>query len=84
MNIQVIVCMCMKNRTTTYKDCTYNNIYHVSGECSIQLLLAQRPITIILLMINSYSYSTNDLIFNKFQIFDQDFSRCLASTKDSK
>jgi len=23
-------------------------------------------------------------VFNKFQIFDQDLSRCLASTKDSK
>ena len=47
-------------------------------------MLAQRPITLVLMMINSYSYSTNDLVFNKFQIFDQDFSRCLASMKDSK
>ena len=35
-------------------------------------------------MINSYSYSTNDLVFIKFQIFNQDLSRCLASTKNSK
>jgi len=47
-------------------------------------LLAQRPITLILMMINSYSYSTNDLMFIKFQIFNQDFSQCLVSTKDSK
>jgi len=47
-------------------------------------VLAQRPITLVLMMINSYSYSTNDLVFNKFQIFDQDLSRCLALTKDAK
>ena len=41
-------------------------------------LLAQRPITLVLMMINSCSYSTHDLVFNKFQIFDQDLSRCLA------
>ena len=28
------------------------------------ILLAQRPITLVLMMINSYSYSTNDLVFN--------------------
>ena len=27
-------------------------------------LLAQRPITLVLMMINSYSYCTNDLVFN--------------------
>ena len=27
-------------------------------------LLAQRPITLVLIMINSYSYNTNDLVFN--------------------
>ena len=27
------------------------------------LLLAQRPITLVLMMINSCSYSTNDLVF---------------------
>ena len=47
-------------------------------------MLAQRPSTLVLMMINSCSYSTNDLIFNKFQIFDHDLGRCLASTKDSK
>ena len=26
-------------------------------------LLAQRPITLVLMMINSYSYRTNDLVF---------------------
>jgi len=45
--------------------------------------MAQKPITLILMM-NSCSYSTNDLVLIKFQIFYQDFSRCLASTKDSK
>ena len=47
-------------------------------------LLVQRPITLILMMINSCSYNTNDLVFIKFQIFNQDLSRCLASIKDSK
>ena len=28
------------------------------------VLLAQRPITLVLMMINSCSYSTNDLVFN--------------------
>ena len=31
-------------------------------------MLAQRPITLVLMMINSCSYSTNDLVFNKLQI----------------
>ena len=47
-------------------------------------LLAQRPITLVLMMINSCSYSTNNLVFNQYQIFDQDLSWCLASTKDLK
>ena len=47
-------------------------------------LLDQKPINLILMMINSCSYNTNDLVFNKFQIIDQDLSRCLTSTKDSK
>ena len=47
-------------------------------------LLAQRPITLILMMINSCSYSINDIVFNKFQIFNQDLSQCLALTKGSK
>ena len=47
-------------------------------------LLAQRPIALGLMMINPCSYSTNDLVLIQFQIFDQDLSRCLASTKDSK
>ena len=47
-------------------------------------LLAQRPITLVLMMINSCSYGTNDLVFNQFQICDQDLSRCVASTKDLK
>jgi len=33
-------------------------------------------------MINSYSYKTHNLVFIKFQIFDQDLSWCLTSTKD--
>jgi len=32
-------------------------------------MLAQRPITLVLMIINSCSYNTNDLVFNKFQIF---------------
>ena len=32
-------------------------------------LLAQRPITLVLMMINLYSYSTNNLVFIKFQIY---------------
>ena len=47
-------------------------------------VLAQRPITLVLMMSNSCSYSTNDFVFNYSQIFDQDLSKCLASTKDSK
>ena len=30
----------------------------------LSFLLAQRPITLVLMMINSCSYSTNDLVFN--------------------
>ena len=30
----------------------------------IMFMLAQRPITLVLMMINSCSYSTNDLVFN--------------------
>ena len=31
---------------------------------SANMMLAQRPITLILMMINSCSYSTNNLVFN--------------------
>ena len=48
------------------------------------MLLAQRPITLVLMMINSCSYITNDLVFNQYQIFDQDLSWYLASTKNLK
>ena len=48
------------------------------------MVLAQRPITLVLMMINSCSYNTNDLVFNYFQIYDQDLSWCLASIKDLK
>ena len=54
---------------------------HRSANCWPKL---QRPVTLVLMIINSCSYSTNDLVFIKFQIFDQDLNRCLASTKDSK
>ena len=37
-------------------------------------VLAQRPITLVLMMINSCSYSTNDFMFIKFQIFNQDLN----------
>ena len=49
-----------------------------------EVVLAQGSITLVLIMINSCSYCTNDLVFNKFQIFDHDLSRCLALTKYSK
>ena len=45
-------------------------------------LLAQWPITLVLMMINSCSYSTIYLVFILSQICDQDLSRCLASIKD--
>jgi len=51
---------------------------------STSKVLAQRPITLILMMINSCNYSTNDLVLFKFQIFNQDLSWFLGSTNDSK
>ena len=33
------------------------------------------------MMINSCSYTTNDLVLIKFSIFNQDLNWCLASTK---
>jgi len=60
-------------KQSDHQEC--NNIYE---------LLAQRLITLVLIMINSCSYSTNDLVFNKFQIFNQNFNQCSASTKNSK
>ena len=35
---------------------------------SMMLMLAQRTITLVLILINSCSYSTNDLVLFKFQI----------------
>ena len=55
---------------------------HLAHKCSS--LLAQRPITLVLMMNNLCSYSTNDLVLFKFQIFNQDVSWCLALTKNSK
>ena len=52
---------------------------HPKNKVLLRFLLAQMPITLALMMINSYSYSTNDLVFIKFEIFNQDFSWCLAS-----
>jgi len=48
------------------------------------ILLAQKPIILVLIMINLCNYSSNDLVLIKFPIFKQDFGRCLASTKNSK
>ena len=63
----------------------YYELNHISFDDSKNtLMLAQRPITLVLMMINSCSYSTNDLVFNKFQILYQDLSRYLVLTKDSK
>ena len=54
------------------------------ADCQLGRLLAQGFVTLVLMMINSYIYSTNDLMLFKFQIFNQDLSWCLVSTKDSK
>ena len=51
---------------------------------STSKVLAQRPVTLVLMMINLYNYSTNDFMLFKFQIFNQDRSWCLASTKKFK
>ena len=37
-------------------------------------MLAQWPITLVLMMINSCNYSNDDLVFIKFQIFNQDLA----------
>ena len=65
-----------------FNPCIYNSMSFVIIKRG--RLLAQRPITLVLMMINSCSYNANDLVLIKFQIFDQDLSRCLASMKDSK
>ena len=61
-----------------------NELVSISLKTWWSFLLARRPITLVLMMINSYSYNTNDLVFIKFQIFNQHLSRCLTSIKDSK
>ena len=40
------------------------DIAEPSDTSALEVLLAQRPITLVLMMINSCSYSTNDLVFN--------------------
>ena len=47
-------------RLTVYEDVLYSR-----DNCLVWMMfvLAQRPITLILMMINSCSYSTNDLVF---------------------
>ena len=61
-----------------FNPCIYNSMSFV--------IIKKREIvwriTLVLMMINSYSYSTNDLVFIQFQIYYQDISRCLASTKE--
>ena len=58
---------------------------HQGGGASQYIkVLAQRPIILVLMMINLYNYSNNDLVLFKFQIFIQDLSWYLVSTKDSK
>jgi len=47
-------------------------------------LLAQRPITLVLMMTNSCSYSTNKSCCVYVSDIDQDLNWCLASLKDSK
>ena len=70
------------SHTHTHKDNTKSEL---SGMCaSTSKVLAQRPITLVLMMINSCNYSTNDLVLFKFQIFNQDLSWFLGSTNDSK
>jgi len=34
-------------------------------------IVARKPITLVLMMINSCSYSTNDLVLYKFQILNK-------------
>ena len=46
----------------SFNPCIYNFVSFVIIKRG--RLLAQRPITLVLMMINSYSYSTNDLVFN--------------------
>jgi len=43
---------------------SYINYLLNLGEQVEKIMLAQRPITLALMMINSCSYSTNDLVFN--------------------
>ena len=52
-----------------FNPCIYNSMSFVIIKKG--RLLAQKQITLVLMMINSYSYNTNDLVFNNFQIFDQ-------------
>jgi len=74
---------CINHRVATPYHPQSSGQVEVSNR-AIKTMLAQRPITLVLMMINSCSYSTNDLVFNKFQIFGQDLSRCLALIKYSK
>ena len=46
--------------------------------------MAQRPITLVSMMINSCSYVTNDLVFIKFQILIKILVGVLASIKRLK
>ena len=48
------------------------------------ILLAQRSTTLDLMMINSCSYSTNDLVLFKLQVSIKILVWCLAFSKDSK
>ena len=52
------------NQIKMYPDDEKHTSFRTSlGVFVIRLLLAQRPITLVLMMINSCSYSTNDLVF---------------------
>ena len=75
----LIVVTMEQNRSRSTEDPTL--IFRVAVRA---LSVGPKPITLVLMMINSYSYCSNDLVFNKFQIFNQDLSRCLASIKDSR
>ena len=65
-----------------FNPCIYNSMSFViikKGE-----IVSPKALTLVLMMINSCSYSTNDLVLFKFQIINQDLSWYLALIKDSK
>ena len=64
--------------------CNIDVLYLWPRPMTVYVVLAQKSITLVLMMINSYSYSTNDFVVLKFHIFIKILVQFLASTKDSK